>query len=107
MSIYAVNKIMFKLRNDDAFKERMQQDPLEVVQEFALSAEERDALTRGDVRPLFEMGAHAYLLQPALRREALRRQQPELPARGSVARNAPTEAVPAGETGPLTLRLEG
>jgi hypothetical protein len=63
MSIYAVNKIMFKLRNDDAFKERMQQDPLEVVQEFALSAEERDALTRGDVRTLFEMGAHAYLLQ--------------------------------------------
>ena len=62
MSIYAINKIMYMLRNDAPFRERMQQDPQGVVGEFSLTSEEREALTRGDVYALHQMGAHAYLL---------------------------------------------
>ena len=63
MSIYAINKIMYMLRNDAPFRERIQQDPQGVVGEFALTSEEREALTKGDVYALHQMGAHAYLLQ--------------------------------------------
>ena len=63
MSVYSINKICFGLRNDTAFRERMQKDPLEVLEEFPLTKEEYTALTKGDIRALYEMGAHAYLLQ--------------------------------------------
>jgi hypothetical protein len=63
MSVYAVNKVCYLLRNDATFRTRMQQDPLGTLQEFRLSPEEREALSSGDVRRLYEMGAHAYLLQ--------------------------------------------
>jgi len=63
MSIYAIHKICFHLRNDPAFRERMQKDPVKVLEEFPLNEEEHAALTKGDIYALHQMGAHAYLLQ--------------------------------------------
>lgn len=63
MSIYAIHKMLCLLRNDASFQKRMTADPMGVLKEFPLTSQEKDALTRGDVRKLYEMGAHAYLLQ--------------------------------------------
>jgi hypothetical protein len=57
------NKIMYLLRNDAACQKRAQADPVKAIREFPLTPAERKALTAGDVRALYEMGAHAYLLQ--------------------------------------------
>ena len=62
MSIYAVSKIFYMLENDASFRERIKSNPLDAIEDFALSREEREALTSGDVQALFKMGVHAFLL---------------------------------------------
>ena len=62
MSVYSLNKIFYLLENDAAFRERIKSSPREVVEEFNLTPEEQAALTAGDVRSLFDMGVHAFLL---------------------------------------------
>ena len=63
MSLYAIHKFLVLLRNDGEFRLRVQTDPKAVLDSLRLTAEERSALERGDVHTLYEMGAHAYLLQ--------------------------------------------
>ena len=62
MSIYSVNKMFYTLENDAAFRQRMLADPIKVMGEYALTSQEQDALTRGDVEKLFQMGVHPFLL---------------------------------------------
>ena len=62
MSVYALNKLFYLLENDPAFRERIKSNPAEVVEEFKLTPEEKAALTSGDVRKLYDMGVHAFLL---------------------------------------------
>ena len=62
MSIYAVSKIFYMLENDASFRERIKSNPLDAIEDFTLSPEEREALTSGDVEALFKMGVHAFLL---------------------------------------------
>ncbi|MCI0858511.1 MAG: hypothetical protein J4N81_07220 [Chloroflexi bacterium] len=62
MSIYAVSKIFYMLENDASFRERIKSNPIDAIEEFSLSPEEREALTSGDVQALFKMGVHAFLL---------------------------------------------
>ena len=62
MSIYAVSKIFYMLENDASFRERIKSNPMDAIEDFALSPEEREALTSGDVEALFKMGVHAFLL---------------------------------------------
>ena len=63
MSLYGIHKFLCLLRNDADFQQRAKADPLGVLDEFRLTPEPRDAVVRGDVRKLYEMGVHAYLLQ--------------------------------------------
>ena len=62
MSVYAVNKVLYLLENDAAFRGKMQADALQAVGDFKLSPEERQALTSGDVHTLFNMGVHPFLM---------------------------------------------
>jgi hypothetical protein len=62
MSVYALNKIFYLLENDSEFRERIKSSPTAVVAEFHLTPEEEEALTSGNVRMLFDMGVHAFLL---------------------------------------------
>jgi hypothetical protein len=62
MSVYQVNKLLYLTDNDPDFRKRMLADPQAVLNEFRLSAEERDALTSGAVGKLYQMGVHTFLL---------------------------------------------
>jgi hypothetical protein len=62
MSIFAIHKFLFQLRNDHDFRRRAQASPYAVLDEMRLTAAERSALERGDVRTLYEMGVHGFLL---------------------------------------------
>lgn len=62
MSTFAVHKFVFKLRNDDVFRVHAQANPQAVLDQMGLTAAERSALEQGDVRTLYEMGGHAFLL---------------------------------------------
>ena len=62
MSIYSVNKMFYTLENDADFRQRMLADPIKAMDEYSLTSQEQDALTRGDVEKLFQMGVHPFLL---------------------------------------------
>jgi Aromatic-ring-opening dioxygenase LigAB, LigA subunit len=63
MSLYSIHKFLCQLRNDEAYRRAAQADPAAALDALQLTAEERGLLERGDVRGLYEMGVHAYLLQ--------------------------------------------
>ncbi|PKB81724.1 MAG: hypothetical protein BZY88_05960 [SAR202 cluster bacterium Io17-Chloro-G9] len=62
MSVYALNKLFYMLENDSSFRDRMKSIPGEAIGRFTLTAEERKALTSGDVGELYRIGVHAFLL---------------------------------------------
>lgn len=62
MSVYAINKILYRLENDAAFRGEMQRDGLKAIADFSLAGEERQALTSGDISALFGMGVHPFLM---------------------------------------------
>jgi hypothetical protein len=69
MSIYALNKLLYLLENDAAFRERLKSIPLEAISEFSLTPPEKEALTSGDVAELFNLGVHPFLLNHLGRHE--------------------------------------
>jgi hypothetical protein len=69
MSVYQINKILYRTDNDPEFRRRMLAEPHAVLDEFQLSAEERDALTAGAVGKLYRMGVHTFLLNHLYRYE--------------------------------------
>ena len=62
MSVYQVNKLLYRTDNEPEFRKRMLADPQAVLGEFQLTSEERDALTSGSVGKLYQMGVHTFLL---------------------------------------------
>lgn len=62
MSVYSLNKILYLLEMDAAFRERLTSNPAETVGEFPLTPPEHEALTSGDVGELFKMGVHPLVL---------------------------------------------
>ena len=54
--------MFYTLENDAAFRRRMLDDPTKAMAEYSITTPEMDALTRGDVEKLFQMGVHAFLL---------------------------------------------
>lgn len=62
MSIYSVHKVCWLVQHDEAFRERMREDPAAATADFRLTDEERKALLAGDVGTLALMGAHGYML---------------------------------------------
>jgi len=69
MSVYQINKLLYRTDNDPDFRRRILADPAAVLDEFALTAEEREALTAGAVGKLYQMGVHTFLLNHLYRYE--------------------------------------
>ncbi len=82
MSVYQVNKLLYRTDNDLAFRKRMMEEPEAVLKEFSLTEEERDALTSGAVGKLYQMGVHTFLLNHLYRYELVRREPGQLFNRG-------------------------
>jgi len=71
VSLYAVQKILFRLNNDPAVRTRFAAGPDAVLAEYTLTDEERRAFIEADVERLYMMGAHPLLLAPFAGRSGL------------------------------------
>lgn len=72
VSLYAVQKVLFRLNNDAAVRKRFAADRDAVLAEYALTPEERRALAEADVGRLHLMGVHPLLLAPFAGRSGLK-----------------------------------
>ena len=59
---YPLNRCLYGLKGDAAFRARYLADPGAVMQELGLSAEDQAAMRSGDRDTLVARGAHAYLI---------------------------------------------
>jgi hypothetical protein len=69
MSVYQINKLLYLTDNDPALRKRMKEEPEAALNEFKLTAEEREALESGAVGKLYQMGVHTFLLNHLYRYE--------------------------------------
>ena len=61
---YALNKVLTAVARQHAMKDRLSDDDLAG---HTVSAEERAALTSGDITKLYELGANPYLIRRVFR----------------------------------------
>ena len=59
---YPLNRCLYRLKSDDAFRERYLEDPEGTLREAGLDAERIAALRALDRGRLLALGAHAYLV---------------------------------------------
>jgi hypothetical protein len=71
VSLYEVNLVGRRVLHDEEFRALLLADPERALSEFDLAEQERDALHRGDVATLYQLGAHEYLLLNIARYGAL------------------------------------
>ncbi len=71
VSLYSVQKVLFRLNNDAAARKRFAQERDALLAEYALTEEERRALADVDVGRLHLMGVHPLLLAPFAGRSGL------------------------------------
>ncbi len=69
MSVYQVNKLLYMTDNDPAFRKRMKEEPENAINDYELTAEEREALVSGSVGKLYQLGVHTFLLNHLSRYE--------------------------------------
>lgn len=62
MSIYLVHKLCRQALHDPEFRAALKRDPEGTIASWPFSDAERKALLEGDVRQLYEWGAHGYML---------------------------------------------
>jgi hypothetical protein len=62
MSVYQINKLCHRVYHDRTFREAVKADPAKAIADWPLSDEERGALLSGDIKRLYEWGAHPFLL---------------------------------------------
>ncbi|MGW0193929.1 hypothetical protein [Nonomuraea sp. NPDC003201] len=62
MSKYATNRVLWEAAADGALAQRIQQDPQSALAERDLTDQEREALSKADIRGLFQLGVHPFLL---------------------------------------------
>lgn len=73
MSCYDLSRLMFDLKMNESIYQRSLKDFAEVMGEYDLTTEEKDALRSGDPRQLRKLGVHGMLclyikrLQPKFR----------------------------------------
>lgn len=72
MSLYGVQKVLFRLNNDPDVRKRFAADHATVLAEYPLTQEEKRALAESDVGTLHLMGAHPLLLAPFAGRSGLK-----------------------------------
>jgi Aromatic-ring-opening dioxygenase LigAB, LigA subunit len=61
-SAYPLNRCLYDLKSDDAFRARFLADPKTAMTEHGLDAETQTALLAGDRDALVARGAHPYLV---------------------------------------------
>ena len=62
MSRYATSRVMWEVTRDRELADTFRADPAAVLDGRDLTDEERKALTAGDIRTLFELGVHPFVL---------------------------------------------
>ena len=62
MSLYFVQKVLYQLNQDSALRERFAASPEAVLDDFELSAQERDALLNTDIGLLYVLGVNGQIL---------------------------------------------
>jgi hypothetical protein len=62
MSLYYVQKLLYQLKRDPAVRRRFKEDPSNLLSEYQLTDEEREALVGGDIGLLYVMGVNGQLL---------------------------------------------
>lgn len=61
-SAYRLNRCLFALKSDDAFRAQFLKDARAAMAEMALDVEDAAAVVRGDRDTLLARGAHPYLV---------------------------------------------
>ena len=62
MSLYHVQKLLYRLNRDSHTRERYERDFESLLQEFDLTDEEREALRKPDIGLLYVMGVNGQIL---------------------------------------------
>jgi Aromatic-ring-opening dioxygenase LigAB, LigA subunit len=62
MSLYYLQKLLYQLNREPALQQKFKKDPKNVIQDFDLTKEERDALLEGDIGLLYVFGVNGQLL---------------------------------------------
>jgi hypothetical protein len=62
MSAFQLNKLFHRIYHDLTFRAAVKSDPAKAIADWPLSEAERKALLEGDIKRLYEWGAHPFLL---------------------------------------------
>lgn len=62
MSRYETNVVLYRLKKDEAFRDRFRADPRRALADVDLTEEEREAFVRWDTRRLNDLGGMLHLL---------------------------------------------
>ena len=62
MSLYATQKFLFHLNRDEAVQKRFRENLPELLKDYELDAEEREAILAGDIGKLYVLGSNGQLL---------------------------------------------
>lgn len=62
MSRYATNRVLWEVAADGDLAKRLKDVPEDALADRDLTDEERGALARADIRALFQLGVHPFLL---------------------------------------------
>ncbi len=64
MSLYQLQKLIYRVNRDEAQRERYRQNPAEFIKGYDLTEQEAAAALNVDVRTLYTLGVHSLLLRP-------------------------------------------
>lgn len=64
MSLYQLQKLMYQVNRDPERRNAYRNDGTAFIARFDLTAEEKDAVARLDIRTLYQLGVHPLLLRP-------------------------------------------
>ena len=62
MSLYGMQKFLYHLNRDPRVQQRFRDERYELLNDYPLNTEERDAIERGDIGLLYVLGANGQLL---------------------------------------------
>ena len=62
MSLYSTQKFLFHLNRDAAVQKRFRENLPELLNDYELDAEEREAILAGDIGKLYVLGSNGQLL---------------------------------------------
>jgi hypothetical protein len=64
MSLYQLQKLMYEVNRNDERRAEYRKDKAGFATRYDLTAEEKDAVARLDIRKLYQFGVHPLLLRP-------------------------------------------